>query len=69
MTAPSAEGKDLLGNDLTAEETRLLAVWESLTALLDDDLPPSARAAVQEAVAALWQAVNDLALTDECPPV
>ena len=28
----------------------------------------SARAAVEEAVAALWQAVNDLALTSERPP-
>jgi len=65
----AARGKDLLGNDLTAEEVRLLAVWEQLKTLLDDDLPPSARAAVEEAVAALWQGVNDLALTDERPPV
>ena len=63
-----AEGKDLLGNDLTAEEARLLAVWEQLKALRDDDLSPSAHAAVEEAVAALWQAVNDLALTEERPP-
>lgn len=69
MAAPNASlGKDILGNDLTAEEARLLAAWEQLKALLDDDLPPSARAAVQEAVAALWQAVNDLALTNERPP-
>ena len=47
MAAPNASaGKDILGNDLTAEEARLLAVWEQLKALLDDDLPPSARAAV-----------------------
>ena len=65
----AAPGKDLLGGDLTPQEGRLLAAWEQLKALLDDDLPPSARAAVEEALAALWQAVNDLALTDERPPV
>ena len=65
----ATSGKDVLGHDLTAEEAHLLAVWEQLKSLLDDDLPPSARAAVEEAVAALWQAVNDLALTDERPPV
>lgn len=64
----AAHAKDLLGNDLTAEETRLLLAWEQLKALRDDDLPPSARAAVEEALAALWQAINDLALTDERPP-
>ena len=64
----AASGKDLLGNDLTAEEARLIAVWEQLKALRDEELPPSARAAVEEAVACLWQAVNDLALTDERPP-
>lgn len=69
MTARGTGGKDLLGNDLTPEEARLLAVWEQLKALRDDDLPPSARAAVAEAVAALWQAVNDLALTSERPGV
>lgn len=64
----AASGKDLLGNDLTPQEASLLAAWEQLKALLDADLPPSARAAVAEALAALWQAVNDLALTDERPP-
>ena len=69
MSASSApRGKDLLGHDLTAEEARLLAAWGQLKALLDDDLPPCARAAVEEAVAALWQAVNDLALTGERSP-
>ena len=33
MTAPGTSGKDLLGNDLTAEEARLLAAWEQLKAL------------------------------------
>lgn len=65
----AASGKDILGNEFTPQEERLLAVWEQLKALLDDDLPPSARAAVEEALGALWQAVNDLALTGERPPV
>lgn len=62
-------GEDLLGNPLQPHEARLLEVWNALGALLDDDLPPSARAAVEEAVASLWQAVNDLALTGERSPV
>jgi len=62
-------GEDVLGNPLEPHEARLLEVWEALKALLDEDLPPSARAAVEEAVASLWQAVNDLVLTDERSPV
>ena len=62
-------GKDLLGREMSAEEQRLLDAYHRLEALLDDDLPPTAQAAVREAVAALWQAVNNLALTDERPTV
>ena len=60
-------GKDVLGNDLTAEEARLLEVYADLEGLLALDLAPCAQANVKEAVAALWQAVNDLALTDDRP--
>jgi hypothetical protein len=59
--------KDLLGRDLTAAEARLLEAYRSVLALLELDLPPCAVANVQEAAAALWQVVNDLALSDERP--
>jgi len=57
-----------MGTPLTAAERKLLSVYEALEALLQEDLPPSARANVAEALATLWQAVNDLALTDARPP-
>jgi hypothetical protein len=62
-------GKDVLGNPLTGAETRLLEAYDTLKALLGEDLPPSARAGVAEAVASLWQALNDLALTDDRPDI
>ncbi len=58
---------DLLGRPLTPVETKLLAAYRQLIALLSEDLPPSADANVREAAAALWNAVNDLALIDERP--
>jgi hypothetical protein len=61
--------KDLLGKPLTAVEKRLLAAYDSLEALLALDLPPTAAANVREAVAALWQAVHNLLITDERPDV
>lgn len=62
-----SEAQDLLGNPLTGSEQKLLAAYEALKALLGEDLSPAARANVAEAIAALWQAVNDLALTDDRP--
>jgi hypothetical protein len=62
----SAE-KDLLGRDMTAAETRLLAAYRGLLELLKEDLPPSAAANVREAAAAMWQVVNDLALVADRP--
>ncbi len=62
-----SETQDLLGNPLTASEKQLLAAYETLKSLLDEDLAPAARANVCESIAALWQVVNDLALTDDRP--
>ena len=64
--------RDLLGRDLTAAETRLFEAYLKTKSLLDEDtiddgLAPCVRANVAEAVAALWQALHDLALTDERP--
>jgi hypothetical protein len=61
----SAVRHDLLGRPLTPAETRLLAAYEALKALAAEDLPPNAAANVREALAALWQAVHGLMLTDE----
>lgn len=60
-------GKDILGQPLTEAESRLLAAYEQLEALLAEDLAPTARANVAEAVSSLWQAVNNLGLTDDRP--
>ncbi len=65
----SEAGKDVLGSPLTETEARLLAAYEDLKALLHEDLAPTARASVAEAVTALWQAVNNLGLTAERPSV
>jgi 2-C-methyl-D-erythritol 4-phosphate cytidylyltransferase len=54
---------DLLGHELTATETELLAVHDALRALLAaDDLPPCAAAGVRAALAPLAVVVTDLAL-------
>ena len=61
---------DLLGHPLTGFEKELLATYEALKALLrHDDLAPCASANVKDAIAALWNAVNDLALTDDRPDI
>ena len=63
-----SDAKDVLGNPLTAAEQDLMGAYERLLALLErDDLPPSASSNVKEAIACLWQAVNDLALVDDRP--
>jgi hypothetical protein len=56
---------DLLGNDLSATEQRLLAVYEELKALCDEDLPPSAAANVRAALALMHNVVNGQALKYE----
>jgi Family of unknown function (DUF6052) len=59
---------DLLGNELTEPEQRLLGVYEDLKALCEDDLPPIAAANVRAALALIHQAVNGLALEYEHLP-
>ena len=62
--------KDLLGNEMTETEVGLLEAQDHLKALLArDDLTPAVEANLKEALAALWQAINDLALTDERPDI
>jgi hypothetical protein len=57
---------DLLGRPLTAAEHGLLAAYEALKALAArEDLPPSAARNVKQALAAMWQATNDLDLQFE----
>jgi hypothetical protein len=63
-----SEPSDILGNPLTAGESRLLEAYGVLQALhADAELSPTAQANVAEAIAALWQALNNLGLTDERP--
>lgn len=59
--------QDVLGREMTVEEIALLEAYRQLLGLLERDLPPCAAAGVKEAVASLWQVVNDLALTDDRP--
>jgi hypothetical protein len=57
---------DLLGNQVTAAERDVLAAYEALKALAGrDDLPPCAARNVKKALAAMWQATNDLDLQFE----
>jgi len=58
-------GSDLIGGELTAQEQRLLAVYEELKALCSEDLPPNVAANVRAALAVLHNAVNGLALRYE----
>jgi hypothetical protein len=57
--------RDLLGDEMTASEERLLAVYEELKALCAEDLPPNAAANVRAALALMHNAVNGLALRYE----
>jgi hypothetical protein len=57
--------QDLLGNELTNSEQRLLAVYEELKALCDEDLPPVAATNVRAALALMHNVVNGLALEYE----
>ncbi|MGH2856619.1 MAG: hypothetical protein ACRDMJ_03955 [Solirubrobacteraceae bacterium] len=56
---------DLLGTELTADEARLLAVYDELKALCAVELPPVAHANVRAALALMHNAVNGLALRYE----
>jgi hypothetical protein len=56
---------DLLGNELTPAEARLLAVYEELKSLCAEDLPPVAEANVRAALALMHNVVNGLALEYE----
>jgi hypothetical protein len=56
---------DLLGNELSPTEARLLAVYEELKALCAEDLPPNANAGVRATLALMHNVVNGLALEYE----
>jgi hypothetical protein len=56
---------DLLGKELTADEARLLAVYEEMKALCERDLPPNAAANVRAALALMHNVVHGLALKYE----
>ena len=56
---------DLLGQELSASEQRLLALYEELKALCAEDLPPLAHANVRAALALMHNVVNGLALKYE----
>jgi hypothetical protein len=56
---------DLLGNELTGSEERLLVVYEELKALCREDLPPVAAANVRAALALMHNVINGLALQYE----
>jgi hypothetical protein len=56
---------DLLGCEMTADEVRLLGVYDELKALCERDLPPNVAANVRAALAIMHNAVNGLALRYE----
>jgi hypothetical protein len=57
--------QDLLGQEMSPAEERLLAVYEELKALCAEDLPPVAQANVRAALALMHNVVNGLALRYE----
>ncbi len=62
--------QDLLGNDLTADEKELVALYERLKELSGrDDLAPCALMNVRQAMVMLWNACTDLNLIFEEPGV
>jgi hypothetical protein len=56
---------DLLGDELSPTEARLLLVYEELKALCAEDLPPNAGAGVRASLALMHNVVNGLALEYE----
>ncbi len=57
--------QDLLGNEISATDERLLGVYNELKALCNEDLPPIAAANVRAALALMHNVVNGLALEYE----
>ena len=68
MSSTARVRVDLLGDELTESEQRLVDVYEDLKRLCEDDLPPVAAANVRAALALIHQAVNGLALEYEHLP-
>jgi hypothetical protein len=62
---PPPPTHDLLGEELTASETRLLAVYDELKSLCDEDLAPNAHANVRASLALMHNVVNGLVLRYE----
>jgi hypothetical protein len=56
---------DLLGGELTADEERLLALYEGLKALCVEDLDPVAACGVRAALALMHNTVTSLGLVYE----
>jgi hypothetical protein len=56
---------DLLGNELSDSEARILAVYAELKELCAEDLSPVAQANLREALSALYNVVNGLGLQYE----
>ena len=56
---------DLLGQELSASEQRLLALYEELKSLCAEDLPPLVHANVRASLALMHNVVNGLALKYE----
>jgi hypothetical protein len=57
---------DLLGKPISEQEQALLDVYQALKRLAaQEDLPPCAARNVRKALAAMWQATNDLDLQFE----
>ena len=64
----TTNGRDLLGNALSADDKELLDLYARLKKLsARNDLPPVAIANVKQAMVMLWNACNDLALICEEP--
>lgn len=57
---------DIFGKPISQQETALLEVYQALKKLAaQEDLPPCAARNVRKALAAMWQATNDLDLQFE----
>jgi hypothetical protein len=57
---------DVLGKPISEQEQALLDVYQALKRLaVQEDLPPCAARNVRKALAAMWQATNDLDLQFE----
>ena len=57
--------RDLIGNELTPHEVRLLAVYRELVALAGEPLAPVAAAGVRAALAQIAQVTGSLGLLHE----